>query len=152
MGALIPPTAKRIPSERYFHSDTMVDDYAWMADADHPDTVGYIAAENAYAEARTADQASLRDAVFNEILTRTAEADLSLPARSGGYWYYYRVTQGQQYETHCRLPVQPGALDPPATDSGEPLAGEQVLLDGDAAAGESEYFALGTLDVSPDGS
>ena len=39
--------------------------------------------------------------------------------------------------------------EPPATD-GE-IPGEEVMLDGNEVAGDSEFFSLGTVDVSPDG-
>lgn len=151
MENLIPPKAKRIPLGRSFHGDDVIDEFAWMADADHPDTIGYVAAENAYAEARTADQDGLREEVFQEITTRTVETDLSVPARKGGYWYYYRLAEDQQYEIHCRIAVGSDSERPPTTEDTALLADEQVLLDGNALAADSSYFMLGTLDVSPDG-
>ncbi|HEX6872105.1 MAG TPA: S9 family peptidase [Micromonosporaceae bacterium] len=147
----VAPVAKQVPIERTHHGDTVVDEYAWLADKDDPDTIAYLTAENAYTEARTADQASLRETIFNEIRTRTQETDLSVPARKHGYWYYTRTVEGQQYGIHCRRAVAPGEVDPPPTGDGSPLPGEQVLLDGNAEAGDSEFFALGTFDVSPDG-
>jgi oligopeptidase B len=149
--AVTPPVAKRVPTERVHHADRVIDEYAWLKDKDDPDTIAYLKAENAYTEARTADQAALRETIFNEIKTRTKETDLSVPARKGGYWYYARTVEGQQYAIHCRRAVTPGEVDPPSTEDGTPLPGEEVLLDGNAEAGDSEYFALGTLDVSPDG-
>src|SRR5579871_4706526 len=121
METLIPPEAKRIPLERSFHGDVVIDEFAWMADADDPDTIGYVAAENAYAEARTADQHSLREDVFREIMIRTVETDLSVPARKHGYWYYYRLAEGQQYEIHCRLAIRSSEERPPATEDVAPL-------------------------------
>src|SRR5262249_43520621 len=47
--------------------------------------------------------------------------------------------------------VAPGEVDPPSTGDGAPLAGEEVLLDGNALAEKSEFFALGTFNVTPDG-
>jgi oligopeptidase B len=146
-----PPIAKRIPTERTHHGDTVIDEYAWLVDKDDPDTIAYLTAENEYTDERTKDQRSLRETIFNEIKTRTKETDLSVPVRHGGYWYYTRTVEGQQYGIHCRRAVEPGETDPPATDDGGPLAGEAVLLDGNAEAGDSEFFALGTFDVSPDG-
>jgi oligopeptidase B len=146
-----PPVAKRVPTERVHHADHVIDEYAWLKDKDDPDTIAYLKAENAYTEAHTADQAELREAIFNEIKARTKETDLSVPARKGGYWYYARTVEGQQYAIHCRRAVAAGEVDPPSTEDGTPLPGEQVLLDGNVEAGDSEFFALGTLDVSPDG-
>jgi oligopeptidase B len=146
-----PPTAKRVPTERVHHGDTVTDEYAWLADKDDPDTIAYLTAENEYTEAMTADQVALRETVYNEIKTRTKETDLSVPVRKGDYWYYTRTVEGLQYGIHCRRAVAPGEVDPPPTDDGNPLPGEEVLLDGNVEAGDSEFFALGTFDVSPDG-
>ena len=38
-----PPEAKKIPSPRTFHGDTVVDEYAWLADKDDPDTIDMYA-------------------------------------------------------------------------------------------------------------
>jgi len=146
-----PPIAKRIPTERSHHADTVIDEYAWLTAKDDPDTIAYLKAENAYTEAATAHLAGLRETVFHEIRTRTQETDLSVPNRKGGYWYYIRTVEGQQYSIHCRRAVAPGEVDPPSTDDGAPLPGEQVLLDENALAEGHEFFALGTFDVSPDG-
>lgn len=133
-----PPTAKKLPIRREVHGDVIIDEYAWMADADDPDTMAYVTAENAYAQARTEAQEALRTQIFEEIRARTQEADLSLPVRKNGYWYYRRTVEGGQYEIHCR---KADAED----------ADEEILLDGDAEAKDADYFSLGALDVSPDG-
>ena len=146
-----PPAAKQVPSERTFHGDTVTDDYAWLADKENPDTIAFLEAENAYTEAMTAGQAGLRDAIFAEIKARTKETDLSVPARKGGWWYYGRTQEGKQYAIHCRRAVRGEDERPPMSEDGSPLAGEEILLDGNELAGDSEYFALGAFDVSPDG-
>lgn len=149
--AVQPPVAKRVPHERVHHGDRVIDEYAWLADKEDPDTIAYLRAENVYTEAVTAHLAGLRDTVFNEIKSRTQETDLSVPARKGGHWYYTRTVEGQQYGIQCRRPVAPGEVDPPATGDGTPLPGEEVLLDGNELAAGHDFFALGTFDVSPDG-
>src|SRR5437764_444978 len=58
---------------------------------------------------------------------------------------------GRRYAIHCRVPATPGDHTPPSTDEGKPLAGEEVLLDGNALAEGHDFFQLGTFDVSPDG-
>ncbi len=145
------PLAKRVPTERTFHGDTVVDEYAWLATKDDPDTMAYLKAENAYTEAASAHLAGLREAVFTEVKARTQETDLSVPVRKGRYWYYTRMVEGQQYPIHCRVAVRPGELDPPSTVDGQTLPGEEVLLDGNELAAGKDFFALGTFDVSPDG-
>ena len=133
------------------HGDTVVDDYAWLADKDNPQTIEFLAAQNAYTEAMTADQAQLRAAIFGEIKARTQESDLSVPSRKGGWWYYTRTQEGKQYAVYCRRAVRPDDTGPPMTQDGTPLDGEEVLLDGNELAGGEQFFALGAFDVSPDG-
>jgi oligopeptidase B len=146
-----PPVANRVPTERTHHGDVAIDEYAWLAGKDDPDTLNYLRAENAYTGAATEHLAGLREKVFAEIKLRTQETDLSVPSRKGGYWYYTRTVEGQQYGIQCRRAVLPGEVDPPSTGDGTPLSGEEVLLDGNALAEGHEFFALGTFDVSPDG-
>jgi oligopeptidase B len=156
-----PPVAKRVPTERTHHGDTVIDEYAWLAAKDDPDTLAYLKAENEYTEARAAHLAGLRETLFTEIKSRTKETDLSVPSRKGAYWYFTRTGEGLQYGIQCRVPAVPGETTPPATGDGGPIAdggpagaalpGEEVLLDGNVEAGDSEFFDLGTFDVSPDG-
>jgi len=146
-----PPAVRREHSERVFHGDTFVDEFAWLADKENPETISYLEAQNAYTEALTAGQEDLRTAIFDEIRARTQETDLSVPYRKGRWWYYTRTVEGEQYAVQCRRAVEPGDSTPPMRADGGPLDGEQVLLDGNELAGESMFFALGTYDVSPDG-
>ncbi|HEX8079672.1 MAG TPA: S9 family peptidase [Jatrophihabitans sp.] len=151
-----PPVAAIKPVERVHHGDTFLDDYEWLRDKTSPEVIGYLDAENAYTEASTARLEPLRKRIYDEIATRTQQTDLSVPSRKGGYWYYSRTVEGQQYSIHCRLPAVGDA--PPVIDGGdgpsaEPVApdGEQVLLDGNVIAADSGFFALGTAETSPDG-
>jgi oligopeptidase B len=147
MSELKPPVAARKPIERTHHGDVFVDDYEWLRDKTNNEVLDYLRAENSYTEARTEHLESLREAIFSEISDRTLQTDLSVPARRGGFWYYSRTVEGQQYAISCRVKVT--GDEPPATD-GE-IAGEEILLDGNEVAGDSEFFSLGTVDVSPDG-
>jgi oligopeptidase B len=146
-----PPAAPRVGYERSFHGDTFIDNYAWLGEKDNQETIAYLEAENAYAEAMTAGQAELREAIFAEIRSRTQETDLSVPTRKGHWWYYTRTVEGKQYRVHCRREVRPGDAGPPVSPDGSPLDGEQVLLDGNELAGDSQFFSLGAAQVSPDG-
>ncbi|SIN29565.1 oligopeptidase B [Micromonospora cremea] len=146
-----PPTAKRVPAERTHHGDTVVDEYAWLAAKDDPETIAYLTAENAYTEERTAHLAALRADLYEEIRQRTRETDLTVPTRKGGHWYYTRTVEGQQYGVHCRRAVRDSETDPPVSADGAPLDGEEVLLDGNLLAEGHDFFSLGAFDVSPDG-
>ncbi|GAA3449532.1 S9 family peptidase [Dactylosporangium matsuzakiense] len=146
-----PPVAKRVPHDRVHHGDTVTDEYFWLQDREDPDTVAYLEAENAFTTAATAHLASLRETLFNEVKARTKETDLSVPTRKGGFWYYTRTEEGRQYGIHCRVRAADGRTAPPEIGDGTPLPGEEILLDGNALAGDSDFFALGTFDVSVDG-
>jgi oligopeptidase B len=147
MSELKPPVAARKPIERTHHGDLFVDDYEWLRDKTDAEVLEYLRAENTYTQARTSHLESLREAIFGEISERTLQTDLTVPNRHGGYWYYARTVAGKQYQINCR--VRADGDEPPATD-GE-IAGEEILLDGNEVAGDSEFFSLGTVDVSPDG-
>jgi oligopeptidase B len=143
-----PPTLRQVPHERTFHSDTVNDEYFWLIDKDDPQTSAYLETENAWTERATEHLAALRDTVFQEIKDRTQETDLSVPSRKGDYWYYTRTVEGKQYGIQCRVPVRAGESGPPM---GEERPGEEVLLDGNELAQGKNFFALGTFDVTPDG-
>jgi oligopeptidase B len=145
----MPPTAKKVPSERVHHGDTVIDHYAWLTVKDDPETIAYLEAENAYTQRMTAHLKPLQETIFQEIKGRTLETDLSVPTRKGDWWYYSRTEEGKQYGIQCR--VAAAGETPPELKAGEPLPGEQVMLDGNELAGESDFFALGTSAVSPDG-
>jgi oligopeptidase B len=147
----VPPSAKRVPSKRTHHGDTVIDEYAWLTDPEDPDTIAYLEAENAYMSAMTSGLEDLRSAIFEEIKARTQETDLSVPVRKGGWWRYARTVAGQQYAIHCRRRVLPGEVTPPLPEDGHPLDGEEVLLDGNELAAGAAFFSLGALSVSPDG-
>jgi oligopeptidase B len=149
-GAPLAPAAKQVPAVRTHHGDNVTDPYAWLSDKDDPDTIAYLRAENAYTEALTAGEAGLREAIFGEIKARTQETDLSVPTRKGGWWYYTRTVEGQQYALHCRRAARPDDTGPPLAADGQPLPGEEVLLDANAIAGDSAFFSLGAFRVSPD--
>ncbi|HVB41511.1 MAG TPA: S9 family peptidase [Streptosporangiaceae bacterium] len=145
-----PPAAKRIRSERVHHGDTFVDEFAWLADKENPDTIAFLETQNAYTEAMTAGQRDLREAIFGEIKARTKETDLSVPTRKGGWWYYARTVEGKQYAVNCRRAARSDDERPPMTEDGSPLEGEEILLDGNELAGDKPFFSLGAFSVSPD--
>jgi oligopeptidase B len=145
-----PPSAKQVPRKRTHHGDTVVDEYAWLADKNDPDTIAYLQAENAYTDAATAGLGSLAEQIFAEIKARTQESDLSVPVRKGDWWQYARTVEGQQYAVHCRRAVRPGEVLPPRPEDGQPLEGEQVLLDGNELAAGTGFFALGAYQPSRD--
>ncbi|HEX6918236.1 MAG TPA: prolyl oligopeptidase family serine peptidase, partial [Phycicoccus sp.] len=143
-----PPVAPRRPHVREHHGHRFEDPYAWMSDLEAPGLRAHLEAENAYAEARTAHLAGLREALFGEIRARIKETDLSVAVASGPWWYLSRTVEGRQYASHVRVPLTDPALRPDPEGAAPP--GEQVVVDGNVEAGDSDFFGLGALTVSHD--
>ena len=155
--SLTPPLAKRLPLERTHHGDTFVDHYEWLRDKESPEVLEHLHAENAFTEAVTEDQQPLRDAIFEEIKGRTQLTDMSVPSRRGAWWYFNRTVAGEQYPVMCRVPaLTEGSVEeryqPPVVRPGEPLDGEQVVLDCNEFARDMAFFSLGSFQVTRDGS
>ena len=133
-------TAPRAPIAR---QDQGADPYAWLQARDTPEVLAYLQAENTYQETLLADQAPLREQLFQEIKGRILETDLSLPSPWGPWLYYTRTTAGDEYPRHYRCPR-------PADDSlvVDP-AHEQLLLDPNALANQG-FLSLGTFSISQD--
>src|SRR5690242_1441778 len=81
-----PPTARAQRIEKFFHGVSLADDYAWLREKDNPETVAYLEAENAYAEAFMAPLTSLREQLYDEMLSHIKQTDVSVPYLDGAYW------------------------------------------------------------------
>ena len=44
----VQPIAKKVPTQRTFHGDTVTDDYAWLADTSNEEVLDYLRQHNAY--------------------------------------------------------------------------------------------------------
>ncbi len=143
-----PPAAPRRPHLREHHGQRFEDPYAWMRDLEDPELRAYLEAENEYARARTEHLADLRSRLFTEIRSRVKETDLSVAVASGPWWYFARTVEGRQYAAHVRVPLTEPDRRPDPEGSADP--GEQVVVDGNVEAGDSEFFAMGALTVSAD--
>ena len=147
------PIAQKIPTTREHHGDAVVDPYEWMRDKESPAVLDHLAAENAYAEARTSHLDGVRERIVAEIRGRVRETDMGVPVREGDWWYYGRTVEGSQYAIQCRVPAEPGDWVPPAPldDPAEPRVHEQVVLDANVEAEGHDFFSLGSLDITADG-
>ncbi|KDO01724.1 S9 family peptidase [Pseudomonas donghuensis] len=133
-------TAPRAPIA---HKAEGADPYAWLQQRDTPEVLAYLNAENAYQQAQLADQAPLREQLFEEIKARILETDLSLPSPWGPYLYYTRTTAGDEYARHYRCPR-------PADDANTvDEAREELLLDPNALA-KGGFLSMGAFSISPD--
>jgi oligopeptidase B len=130
----LPPIARRAAGD---------DPYAWLQERDTDAVLDYLKAENAYQEAQLADQAPLREQLFEEIKGRIRETDLSLASPWGPWLYYTRTTAGDEYARHYRCPRP--ADDSPTVDEQH----EQLLLDPNVLA-DGGFLSLGAFSISPD--
>jgi oligopeptidase B len=138
-----PPIARKEHKETVLHGVTLTDDYAWLREKEDAAVKAYLDAENAYAEAVTADLAGLREQLYQEMLSHLKQTDISVPFRDGGWWYYTRTEEGLQYAIHCRK--RGGAAAPNAE------AAEEVVLDGNQLARGHAFFSIGTTEITDDG-
>jgi len=131
-----PPVAAKRPHIHRLHGDERVDNYYWLRERADPEVIRYLEAENVYTEAMMQPTEPLQSRLYEEMLGRIQETDLSVPHRKGDFYYYTRTEAGQAYPIHCR---KQGSLEAP----------EEVLLDQNKLAAGHEYFQLGALQISP---
>jgi oligopeptidase B len=133
-----PPMAERRAHVDTLHGDIRSDDYFWLRTKSDPAVRAYLEAENAYAEAMLAHTRPLQETLYNEMLGRIKQTDLSVPYRDNGYWYYTRTEEGRQYPILVR---RRGSMEAP----------EEVMVDVNALATGQEFMSLGATTVSDDG-
>ena len=141
--AQAPPVAKIVAHQDVRHGETVTDPYAWLREKDNPEVIRYLEAENAYTQARTSGLAPFRETLYQEMLGRIKQKDLTVPVRRGHYFFYTRTEEGQQYPIHCRKAEGPDH----AWASSAP---EEVLLDLNEMAKGHPFLGLGAFSVSDD--
>ena len=132
-----PPAVKQVPKETRIHGYTLKDDYFWLREKGSPEVTKHLEAENAYTETVMAPYKALQETLYKEMLGRIKQTDLSVPARSGDYWYYSRTEEGKQYPYMCR---RKGTMEGP----------EEILLDLNKLAEGHSFLGLGAYAVSDD--
>ena len=131
-----PPLAAQKPHVHTEHGVERPDPFHWLRERENPEVTAYLEAENAYSAAQTAHLEGFRKHLFDEMVGRIQETDLSVPVKDGPYWYYSRTEDGLDY------PIRVRKLE--SMDAEE----EQVLLDLNQL--DHEYISLGAFSVSPD--
>ncbi len=135
---MTPPSAKKIPHELTSNGHTRIDDYYWLNQRENDEVIAYLEAENAYTEAVMAPTEKLQEQLYNEILGRIQQTDMSVPYTLNGYSYYTRYEEGEEYPIYCRKDAQ--------TDE----AAEEILLNGNEMAKGYAFFQIGSFVVSND--
>ncbi len=95
-----PPVARRHPVEHVIHDDRRIDDYAWLHEKQNPEVIAYLNAENAYTDAVLRGTEAFQEKLYQEMLGRILQTDLSVPYRLRGYLYFTRTEEGKQYAIH----------------------------------------------------
>jgi oligopeptidase B len=132
-----PPVARVVPKADSLHGDVRIDNYAWLRNKQDSAVINYLESENIYTAAMLKPTQALQDQLYREMVARTKETDETVPMRDNGYYYYSRTLQGKQYPILCR---RKGSLAAP----------EEIMLDENALAVGTRYFAVGSWTVSPD--
>ncbi len=134
-----PPVAQHQPVETVIHGDRLIDNYAWLRDKNNPEVIAYLNAENAYTDTVLRDTEPFQEKLYQEMLDRILQTDLSVPYRLRGYLYFTRTEEGKQYPIHAR---KRDAENAP----------EELLLDLNALAAGHSFLSLGSFAVSDDNS
>lgn len=145
---MIAPLAKKIPTVRSFHGHDFVDDYEWMRDKDA--AMEFLTASNTHAEESMAHLGTLSKNLYDEVLSRIHETNMSLPSRARGYWYFSRIAKGQNYGRMCRVAAGDEWI-PPRVRREEELPGEEIVFDMEKESEGKEFFSLGALAVTDSG-
>src|SRR6266849_4289031 len=134
---LKPPVARREPVEHILHGDRRVDHYAWLRHKENPEVIAHLEAENAYTDAILKPTEPFRERVYQEMLGRILQTDLSVPYRLRGYHYFTRTEEGKQYAFHCRRRDADGAT-------------VELLLDLNLLAEGHSFLGMDSFEVSED--
>ncbi|MFO1329855.1 MAG: prolyl oligopeptidase family serine peptidase [Rubrivivax sp.] len=123
------------------------DDYHWLRDDDprskRAEVLRHLEAENRHTEAVLAPLKGLRERLAQEMTSRVKGDDSTLPVYDRGWWIWRQFESGVE---HPRLMRRRGTPDGP-----DPAARPEVLLDLPQQAIAQRYYALGRVELSPDG-
>ena len=131
------PVAKRVPVETVLHDDRRVDNYSWLREKENPDVIAYLNAENAYTDSVLRPTEPFQEKLYQEMLSRIQQSDLSVPYKLRGFQYFTRTEEGKQYLTYFRRQDTENSA-------------EELLLDLNALAVGHSFLGLDTFSVSDD--
>jgi len=135
---LRPPVATPKPKIDTLHGEIRTDNYFWLREKTNPDVISYLNAENAYTDAKMRHTETLQKKLYDEMLSRIKETDVSVPYRENGYYYSTRTEKGKSYAIRVR---RKGSLNAP----------EEVFLDDNALAAGKKFSSVGDWALTPSG-
>ncbi len=133
---ITPPIAKIIPKVDSMYEDIRIDNYFWLRERDNPEVIEYLHAENEYTKAMMEHTEKLQEKLYEELLSRIKETDMSVPEKIDDYYYYTRTEEDKQYPIYCR---KKESLD----------SQEEILLDLNLLSVGYNFFNLGLYKISP---
>ena len=132
-----PPGVEKIKKELITHGDTRVDNYYWLNQRDNPKVIEYLEAENAYTKAMMKHTEDFQKEIYDEIVGRIKQTDMSVPYKDNGYYYYTRYEEGNEYPIYCRKKESLNSE-------------EKIMLNVNEMAEGYNFYSVRGLSVSPD--
>ena len=142
------PQLQKQRTNKNYHGITINDDYAWVDQPDIlevlkdsskllPEVKKYVEENNNITEQYFADSKNLQKKLFDEIKSKIKLDDTSLKFKDKRYFYWTKTTAEGNYGKKLRQLI-------------DGSKSEEVIFDGDIEKKKhgSEYFGLGTVDVS----
>ena len=88
------PKAQKIEKQLVKHGHTRIDNYYWLKERENPEVIDYLKAENAYTKEVMKDTEILQEKIYNEIVGRIKQTDISVPYNYNGYSYFIKYEEG----------------------------------------------------------
>ena len=129
------PKTEKLLKELTIHGDTRIDEYYWLNERENSKVIDYLNAENAYKDAVMKHTEKLQKKLYEEIVGRIKQTDMSVPYKDNGYFYYNRYEEGKEYPIHAR---KKGNID----------VEEEVMLNVPEMAEGYSYYQVTGLGVS----
>ncbi len=144
-----PPKAEKIKKELTIHDDTRIDNYYWLNERENPKVIEYLEAENAYREAVMKPAEELQENLYNEIVGRIKQEDMSVPYLDNGYYYYSRYEKGREYPIYARKKERLEAAEEITLNVPEMAKGHDYYrVSGRNVSEDNRYMAFGVDTVS----
>ncbi len=131
-----PPVARKKPHELKIHDHTRIDNYYWLRERGNKDVEDYLIAENEYTKAQLKHTEQFQKDLFDEMVGRIKQTDMSVPYFDNGYFYFTRYEEGNEYPLYCRKK--------------ESLENEEeILLNVNELAEGHSFYQVAGITVSP---
>ena len=131
------PNVEKQPKEIVMHDEKWIDNYFWLRNRDDEKVITYLDDENNYVSDVLKDTKDLQAKLFDEMVSRMKEDDISVPEKIDEYYYYSTTEKGKQYPCFCR---KKGHLE----------ADEEIILDLNVIAKGHTFMEIGNIKISPD--